>query len=148
MIEFIDGFLHWRILPPRLQQIASYTNLSIHDGIEKSDKSIITIVNKHAPEKTIRVCYKKSQWITPDVLFNTNCYTFWQRSGEICLMFHSTVICIQSCPSINGGKIIPANKFLLVSSMSFTQHLRAQMWQLEQTKVLYFMARTLPILEY
>ena len=50
-----------------LKRTATDPNLSIHERTEKMDKLIINVVDKHAPEKTMRVRNKKSQWLTPEV---------------------------------------------------------------------------------
>ena len=50
-----------------LLQIASDHNLSIHERTEKLDQLIISVVDKHAPEKTVRVRCKKNQWLTPEI---------------------------------------------------------------------------------
>ena len=49
-----------------LRRIASDQNLSIHERTEKLNQLIISIVDKHAPEKTVRVRCKKNQWLTPE----------------------------------------------------------------------------------
>ena len=51
-----------------LRQIATDPNLSIHERTKKLDQLIISIVDKHAPEKTNRVRCKKNKWLTPEIL--------------------------------------------------------------------------------
>ena len=49
-----------------LKQTATDPNLSINERTEKMDKLIINVVDKHIPEKIMRV-RNKSQWLTPEV---------------------------------------------------------------------------------